>query len=218
MADNYVTIKSVMSNILEHPLLQDLSIESVINSAVEFMRIVGVPESFTEKVETIEIDNYRALLPCDYYKVIQIRYKGVPLNYTTDTFALSNKHSINDNPNTGTYKIQGGIIFTSIEKGDIELSYMAIAIDEDGFPMIPDDSSYIKALELYIKKKYFTILFDQGKISLQSLQLVQQDYAWYVGQAKASLMIPTIDQMESLTRMWNTLIPKVREHYKSFKK
>lgn len=201
MADNYITIKSVLSSILEHPLLQDISIDSLVNSAAEFMRIVGIQKSFTEKSEMITINNYRALLPCDYYKVLQVKYKGVPMRCTDEKFPH-------------TYKIQNGVIFTSIENGDIELVYMAILVDEDGFPMIPDNASYTKALELYIKKKYFTILFDQGKIQPAVLQNVQQEYAWYVGQATTSLHIPTIDEMESITRMWNTLLPKVKSYYK----
>jgi len=38
-------------------------------------------------------------------------------------------------------------------------------IDEEGLPMIPDNPIFLKTLELYIKKEYFTILFDMGKIS-----------------------------------------------------
>jgi hypothetical protein len=51
-----------------------------------------------------------------------------------------------------TYKIQGNFIYTSFEEGEIEVSYQAIATDEQGFPLIPDNSSFTRALELYIKK------------------------------------------------------------------
>lgn len=39
-------------------------------TAVDFMRLVGVPEMFEEKDAVIKID-YRGKLPCDYYDVIR---------------------------------------------------------------------------------------------------------------------------------------------------
>jgi hypothetical protein len=64
-----------------------------------------------------------------------------------------------------TYKIQGMVIYTSMKEGTIEIAYRAIAVDKDGYPLIPDKSTFTNALELYIKKKCFTIWFDLGKIN-----------------------------------------------------
>ena len=83
--------------------------------------------------------------------------------------------------------------------------------------MLPDNSSFIKALEAYIKVQQFTILFDTGKISGQVLQNAQQEYAWAVGQAESDLRRMTVDQMQSFTNLWNTLLPRVNEHRNGFK-
>lgn len=40
---NYISIKQVMSDLLDHPLLQDLTLERAVNYAVHFIQIVGVP-------------------------------------------------------------------------------------------------------------------------------------------------------------------------------
>ena len=69
-----------------------------------------------------------------------------------------------DNPDL-TYKIQGNCIFTSIEDGNIEISYNSILVDKDGYPMIPDDESFIDAIEKFVKRERYNILFDEGKIS-----------------------------------------------------
>jgi hypothetical protein len=74
----------------------------------------------------------------------------------------------------------------------------------------------VRALEFYIKKQVFTVLFDLGQINQQVYTNVCQEYAWYVGQAQSDLVRPTVDQMESITNMWNTLIPRVREHSRGF--
>jgi hypothetical protein len=83
--------------------------------------------------------------------------------------------------------------------------------------MLIDNENFIAALEAYIKKQVFTIKFEQGKITAGVLQNVQQEYAWLVGELDAEFTIPSQSQMESITRMWNTLRPKVREFDNGFK-
>jgi hypothetical protein len=61
--------------------------------------------------------------------------------------------------------VQGRILTTSSKCTTVDISYKALMIDEEGLPMIPDNPIFLKTLELYIKKEYFTILFDMGKIS-----------------------------------------------------
>ncbi len=218
-----------MDRITRHPLLQDIPYETVIDYATDFIKIVGTPPSFLEKTAIIDIHKYRGELPCDFYEMIQVRlYKESPcekghksppelrptFRYTTDSFHMSpDKPLVSDL----TYKIQGNCIFTSpLEEGQIEISYRAIALDEDGYPLIPDNSSFTRAVEAYIKKQWFTIQFDLGKISQQAMQKADQDYAWAVGQAQTDLIRPTIDQMESISNMWNTLVPRAQEHRKGF--
>lgn len=77
-----------------------------------------------------------------------------------------------------SFKTQGRIIYTSFPEGSIELSYKAIPVDEDGYPLLIDDENYLAALEAYIKVRVFTVKFDTGKITGPVLQNAQTDYAW----------------------------------------
>lgn len=212
-----------MDRLTRHPMMHDISLETVIDFAVEFMRIVGIPATFLEKTAIIDIKNYRGELPCDYYDIIQVRLAPKPgtppelspvFRHTTDTFHMSPlKAKISDL----TYKIQGNCIFTApLRYGPIEISYKAMPVDDEGTPLIPDNSSYTRALQAYIKKEWFIIQFDQGKIDIRVMQKADQDYAWYVGQAQTDLIRPTIDQMESISNMWNTLIERSQDHRKGF--
>ena len=180
-----------------------------------------MPPMFIEKTQELEIKDYRAKLPCDFHEMIQVRtnhekcghYVGGVFRYSTDNFHMSDvKH---ESPDL-TYKIQGRVIYTSIKEGTIEIAYRAIAVDDEGYPLIPDKSSFTRALELYIKKQCFTILFDLGKINQAVYQNVCQEYAWAVGQAQSDLIRPSIDEMQSITNALNTLIPRVNEHSKGF--
>lgn len=218
--DKYISLRQVLDDILDHPMLKDVSFERAVNYTVHFMRIVGCPRMFEERTALVEIENYRGLLPCDFNDIIQVRTHSScdrknyrVFRHTTDSFHMSdNKQDSFDL----TYKIQGNIIFTSIKEGIIEIAYNAFAVDSDGYPLIPDNSSFIRALELYIKKQHFTVLFDTGKINNAILNQTLQDYAFAVGQAQSDLVRPTIDQMESLTNSLNTLVTRVNEHRSGF--
>ena len=213
MAEQNTSIKIVLDKALRHPLMQDLSLETAVDYAVDFMRIVGVPSMFSEKVIYLKVDNYRAKLPCDYYKVIQVRPKGRPaLIASTDSFFMGGRYRDESN----TYKIQGNIIYTSLEDDTLELAYLAIETDKDGYPLIPDNSSFTRALELYIKKQWFTILFDLGKISPNVLQNTQQEYAWAVGDCMTEFNRLSIDEMEAFSNSWRTMILRDHQHASGF--
>lgn len=216
----YISVKQILDDLLDHPLLQDLSLERAINYAVHFIQIIGAPNEFEEKTALVDIKDWRGCMPCDYYDIIQVRTYGEGDNskvfrYSTDSFHYSpNKDS---DTKELTYKLQNNIIYTSLKEGTIEVAYHTIKVDNEGYPMIPENSSFIQALELYIKKKVFTILFDQGKINNAVLQNTQQEYAWYVAQAQRDLNMPTIDQMESISNMWTQLLQRANEHSKGMK-
>lgn len=216
--NNYISLKVAIDDILDHPLLKDVSFERAVNHAINFMRIVGCPDIFLEKTEVIDIDNYRGALPCDFYKMIQVRKVGINNHYTIFRYSTDSFHMSDGKVDSFdlTYKLQGNVIFTSMKDGKIEIAYNAIALDKEGYPLIPDNSSFIKALELYIKKERFTVLFDMGQINRDVYQNTLQDYSWYVGQAQTSMIKPTYDQMIAISNAMNTLIPRMSDYRSGF--
>ena len=211
MAESYTNIRVILDKVLRHPLLQDITLETAIDYTIDFMRIVGVPSMFSEKVATIKVEKYKALLPEDYYQMNQVRKGDYVLTYSADSFHFSNNSN-----NSYTYKIQGNVIYTSFESGDLEISYQAIAVDEQGFPLIPDNSSFTRALELYIKKQWFTILFDLGKLQPAILQNTQQEYAWAVGDCASEFNRLSLDKAESFYNTWKTLVLRDNKHTYGF--
>lgn len=222
-------IRRVADRIMRHPLLRDVPFETILDYTVDFLQIVGVPSLFEEKTALLHVENYRCMLPCDYVSMIQVRtakeVDGIEPNhrshisyrYSTDSFHMSK-----EKPDVGrygtdlTYKIQGCVIYTSTKDTDIEIAYNAIATDSEGYPLLPDNPSFLRALEAYVKKQQFTILFDLGKLQPAILQNAQQEYAFYVGQCQTDMIMPSIDQMESLTNLWTALIARANEHSKGF--
>lgn len=214
--NNFISIRVVMDDLLSHPLLADLSFERVLNYTYHFMRIVGIPDMFNEKVGRVSIEDYRGALPCDMYRLIQVKdvETGVCYRSSTDSFFHSD-----DKPEMLdlSYKVQGGVIYTSNKEGEVEIAYMAMQMDDEGYPMIPDNSSFIRALESYIKRERFKVLMETGKLNAQVFEYADREYKFDVAQAGTSLLMPTYDEMQSFTNMWNTLIPRVTEHSHGFK-
>lgn len=218
MEHRYTNIRLILDKLLRHPLLQELTLETAIDYTIDFMRIVGVPNMFEDKVETLSVQDYRASLPCDFYQMVQVRRANNKqvFRYTTDTFHLS-QNKDERNYQELTYKIQGSVIYTSTKEDTIEIAYKSIATDKDGYPLLIDNSSFTRALELYIKKQWFTILFDLGKIRGDVLQNIQQEYAWAVGDCQTEFNRMSLDQAESFYNSWKTLLVRPIQHSHGFK-
>lgn len=234
----YTSIKRVLDNIMDHPLLRDVTMEQAIRYTLRFIGLHGYTHLYQDKIENIDIHDFRGLLPCDLISINQVKdcATGICLRAMTDTFP----HALREHPhhdkkpmpdNMGeiyipkghrykeesAFKTQGRVIFTSFPEGRISISYKAIPVDNDGFPLLIDNEVYLAALEAFIKVQVFTIKFDTGKISGGVLQNAQQEYAWRAGQLDEEMKIPSISEMETLTRMYNTLLLGKREFDNGFR-
>lgn len=208
---NYIRIQEILSRLLRHPMLQDITLEAVIQHVLDFLSIFGCPKMFEDKECDIDIHEYRGVLPCDCILINQIKdYRtGICLRAMTDTF-----HSKDNSP---TFKTQGNVLYVSFKEGKVQIPYKSIPTDEDGFPMLIDNNVFLKTLEAYIKKEAFTVLFDMGKINLNVLTNVQQEYSWRAGQCQSEFNLPSESEMQSISNMWCTLLQKNNKFYEGFK-
>lgn len=218
----YISIKEVLSRILRHPLLQDLTLEQAVQYTLDFIGIFGIPKLYQDKEEVIHIEEFRGVLPCDLISINQVKEckSGVCMRSMTDNFMPREHYDKNVGykvPQELTFKTQGQIVYTSFKTGDILISYKSIPVDKDGFPLLIDNPVFLKALEAYIKREAFTILFDMGKIAPAVLQNTQQQYAFLAGQLQSEFTIPSISEMESIKNSWCTLIQRTSEFTTGFK-
>lgn len=218
---SYINIREALSRVLRHPLLQEVTLEQAVQYTIDFIGIFGMPKLYQDKEEVLHIEDFRAKLPCDLISINQIKEckTGVCLRSMTDNFMPRehrDKYEGHKRPQEFTFKIQGRVIYTSFKSGDIIVSYKSVPIDEDGLPLLIDNPVFMRTLELYIKMEEFTTLFDMGKISPAVLQNTQQQYAWSAGQLQSEFTIPSQSEMESISRMWNTLIQRTSEFDNGF--
>lgn len=235
----YTNIRRVLDNLMDHPLLRDINLEQAVRYTLRFISLHGYPKLYKDKSTIVQIKDYRGMLPCDLESIIQVKdmHSGICLRSMTDNFEHKNFH--NDDccprieniknqrelyiPHKGysnrelTFKTQGRVIYTSFPHGEVEIVYKSIPVDEDGFPLIIDNENYLAALEAFIKVQVFTILYDTGKINAGILQNAQQDYAWRAGELQDEFTVPSISEMETYTRMYNTALMSVKHFDSGFK-
>lgn len=207
----YTNIRRIMDELNKHPLLSDITLEQVVSYLVTFINIFGIPKLYQDKETLIKIEQYRGLLPCDLVSINQVMDCKTKLCLRSSTNTFTNCDS------KYTFRVQGRAIITSLQEGEIMVSYKSIPIDEDGFPLLIDNSVFIEALKEYIKKEYFSILFDLGKINQAVLQHTEQRYAWLAGQLRSEFTIPSVSEMESIKNMWTRPIQNNNEFYTGFK-
>lgn len=218
----YTNIRRILDELHRHPLLSDLTLEQVVSYVVSFIGTFGMPKLYQDKEEILHIEEFRCALPCDLISINQIKEckTGVCLRSMTDNFMPREHYDKNAGykiPQELSFKTQGQVLYVSFKTGDVSVSYKSIPVDKDGLPLLIDNSVFLKALEAYIKREVFTILFDMGKITPAVLQNTQQQYAFLAGQLQSEFTIPSISEMESIKNSWCTLIQRTSEFTTGFK-
>lgn len=207
----YTNIRVILDDLMQHDLLQDITLEQLVGYVIKFNGIFNIPQMYTEKSVWIDIENYRGKLPCDLISVKQVKEEKTKAAIREISGTFFNPHSLEM-----AFKTQGSCIFTTFKKGKIEVVYLAIPVDEEGYPLILDNEKYKNALCLYIKKDKFTKYFDMGRIAQNVLQNTQQEYAWAAGQLEEEMKLPSLSQMESISNAHNQLLQKTGEFKKGF--
>lgn len=220
---NYISLNEVMWSVTQNPLVANITTEEAAESALQLLKILKLPLAMVTEVKTLEVIEYKAKLPNSLITLNSVKRNGLPLIYSSNPFHTSN-HERKSEPNyyegckpADTYILQECNIITSFEDGTIEASFDRLALDEDGFPMIPDNESMINAIKYHIMQNYAEALWYVGKITDKVFQHIQQQRDWYVGQAASSLKLLNIDHAEAMANSINRLIVDTRTHQKSYK-
>jgi hypothetical protein len=230
----YTNIRVVADKILRDPIFIGLNIETIIDYFVDFITIVGTPELFDEKITEapIKIVDYRALLPSDFVRENQITINDRPVRAATDTYASFYQNVEANKPADSlipagsgevTYKIKGDYIYLSAKTGSIMMSYKCIATETDessddyGYPLLPDDPVFILALQSYIEVQFLKMLFRAGKVNNHVLDEAKQTYAWNVGRYETHSKQLTPGEMESISRMFKSIIMRNNEFNTRYK-
>lgn len=245
----YTSIKRVLDNLLDHPMLGGVTLEQAVRHTLRFISLHGYPALYKDRTATVDIHDYRGVLPCDLVYIVQVMDPrlGTAMRAMTGTFPPGTRaydghighphgwpdhlHNVRQKDKEGcpvpplpllpphsepAFKTQGGIIYVTFPEGQVDIAYKSIPVDDDGCPLLIDNETYLGALDAYIKVKVFTVKFDMGKISAAVLQNAQQEYAWAAHSLRQEFRTPSLSEMESIARMWNTMLPDRRQFDRGF--
>ena len=231
----WTSLKVVADKILRDPLFIGLNYETIVDYFVDFITIVGSPELFEEKltIPDLVVSNYRATLPTDFIEELQIVIDSRIARASTDTFAtyynsvdeVVENESLRDlrEVRETTYTIKGNYIYTSRKDGLIKMSYRCIKVQDDtlaedfGYPMLQDDPVFILALQSYIEVQFIRMLYRSGKVPAQVLEEAKQSYSWAVGRYDTHSKRLTLGKMESISKMFRSIIGHNNEFQSRFK-
>jgi hypothetical protein len=225
-----ISLGNIIWKVMRNPLASELTYEQAAEFALEFIRLVNAPLTYNNTTKKLELNNYKTVIPHNVINVRGIRYLGedgcqdpIAMRYATDLYHHSNTNFENDYENDlsreYTYTLQNCVITTSRKKGFLEISYQEISLDQDGFPLVPDNESFKYGLEYFILHRYVEPLWMMGKIQDKVFQYLSQQRDWYLGQADTSTKLQGIDHLESMMNSLNRIIIQDQSHetfYKNF--
>lgn len=207
----YTTISRVIENIIRDTGFTDeINFIDAVEWAYRAMEFIGAPQPYITKVTDgneelghlppLEVENFRAELPCDVHKIIQVREWCNRQSMTTSsyTFELSTNLKEVGGADKLQYTINDNYIFTNFKTGQLEIAYLAFPIDSEGYPAIPDDERYLRAVEAYITNKIAFKLWLQDKISDAKYKAIELKWLFFVKSAKSRMQMPSMDEMEGL--------------------
>lgn len=229
-------MKVIADKLLMNPLFKDINFEFIVDKAVECLRLVNMPPIYVPGKATIPITNFRGDLPIDMIYLRQaflisnstrvnnfaqgtslgfgdntapLQTDLIPMTQATDTIheAYACLPKNNSNNDSVTFSLTNNKIYTNIEAGAVFITYQAIAVDENCYPLIPDNVKLVRAIESYIKYRWFDILNDMDKITDRKLSKAEADYCWNIGQAQSDMIMPNETEMEALVNSIAKLLP-----------
>ena len=107
-----------------------------------------------------------------------------------------------------SYTINGMAIDSSLPSGWIEVAYDGVKLDDQGYPMIPDDKSFELALRYFVIKEYAEPSYIRGDVTDRVYSHIETQYNWYVGQAFSSLTMLSADQADTMANGLMRIIPQ----------
>ena len=193
-----------------------------------------------------DLQDYRIELPADFHKLVSISVDGVialpsqntfhhlldgsccaidstamPMENFFDNFgnmfspqALPLNTRITANP--PNFTINSNYITFNIKEGKVCMAYYAFPLDEEGFPLVPDDVKYKRACSSYLQMKIDYILWRQSMLADKVYMKSEEDWKWNVASASSHIKMPDVNQMEGLRRQLTKMVVRTEDFASGF--
>lgn len=227
MIVGYRTMESVIAK-----LYRDLNINTEIKESsciewiAEALDKIGAYAQYEEIKECIKLENGKAKLPINFYRIKDISYANQPLAWASLSLLTAYSCEGSNIPQCctpHTFYIQGCYIITDIEIDQTEsnqslnLVYLGVPVDDNGYPLIPDDVYFMEACAKYVTYMIDYSEWRKGNIPDKVINKSETDWLFYVNSARGSANMPSTAQMENLKNVWVKLIPDQNGYNSNFR-
>jgi len=224
MITGYISLKTVIAKLYRDlGINYELNDNDIIEWTEESLKLIGAYGQFNEVSECITLTNGKAKLPCSFYKLVDVNYKGRVLHWATNTNAMNYQCDNCTIPVCDTcdlnFYINDSYIITNIateDTAELCMIYLASPVDDEGYPMIPDDVYYLKAIAAYITHIMDYADWRKGKIADKVFKKSEQEWMFYVAAAKNSANMPNTAQLENIKNNMRRLLPITNDYDKHF--
>ena len=134
--------------------------------------------------------------------------------YTINTTKYIDRMLLDKQLDAPEYFIKPGWIVVNKPNGFVKISYKSIAVDERGYPLIPDLTSYQEAIYWYVTMKLMYPKLVKGTLGGRGVNTgfalyndARASWNFYRNQAYAEAMMPTAGDIKNIKHDWNKLIP-----------
>ena len=201
-----VSVKRVVATVLRNMDIQDSSrmFHHFVEWAFEAEKKIGSYKTFVKKEITLPVANKQAAVPSDFLSLIDIKKTGDATNssYLEQTSAT---FPSNVDRTHMFYLTEDTITFTGSDVTSVDVSYLAIDTDEDGYPTIAD--SHEDAVSAYLMWKYKSRDYWNGKLPRALFIDLQRNWSRLCAQARGNDNMPSPKEMKKAAQIWNTLVP-----------
>lgn len=136
-------------------------------------------------------------------KLIQTLSNNEAVNNMYDVLAINNDDYY--------YYIEGDWYKFNIEEGDVEIDFIGLYTDAEGFPMIPENSYLHEAIYYYVLNKMIGAGFTHPIFKgLQGFITTKQLFEEQFAMAKGTINFPSVEQMTSWHYAYNRLMPAIQ--------
>lgn len=219
----FISLKVIIDRVMRDPVMNDLDIDSAILEAIDCINLIANPTFLDSKDVYLDVADYRTELPFNLVNVT----KTVKVSNNGDT--RTSMHSISDpyyktyNGRTDNllnnyeqYKIQGDYLYTNFEEGTLHMVYDALPLDTEGFIMIPDNTTVIKAVEFYLKAYHYNIKWVSDKLSESKFRWAEGEKNFYVGKAQSAKLMEGLDSIQGLSNILTKFLPDENAHLNDY--
>lgn len=229
-----ISIATLIAKMYRDLNLEDSNwIDDAIEWSGEAIEFIGQYNQLEKKQIVGEVTSHTLSLPTDLFELIQIAYAPdttttlanfadkpkYPLPKSSKSFHKGISQSVTgEQPYNyeNSYIMNPGYLHFTFETGIVGVSYLGLALDDNGFPLIPDNVSYKTAIFWYILNRM--ILGGYRHID-PNINFITSEQRWlkYCNQARNKMAMMDIGQLEAFKDNWVRMVPNTAANFQFFR-